>query len=85
MSNNTFTVIKIDNSYALRVPKKYIEDVKLQSGQKTTIGLPTPHKSGQDQAKSYYVSCKRVKSSKMPKILWHGNVSYVKIDFYLVE
>lgn len=42
MSNYIVTVIKTGNSYALRVPKKYIDDAKLQLGQKTTIGLPSP-------------------------------------------
>lgn len=40
MSNYSVTVIKTGNSYALRVPKKYVEDARLVLGQKTTISLP---------------------------------------------
>jgi antitoxin component of MazEF toxin-antitoxin module len=40
MSKYTATVIKTGNSYALRVPKKYVEDAQLELGQKTTIQLP---------------------------------------------
>jgi antitoxin component of MazEF toxin-antitoxin module len=42
MSNYITTVIKTGNSYALRVPKKYVEDAKLKLGQKATIQLPIP-------------------------------------------
>jgi antitoxin component of MazEF toxin-antitoxin module len=42
MSNYVATVIKTGNSYALRVPKKYVEDARLELGQKATIQLPTP-------------------------------------------
>lgn len=42
MSNYIATVIKTGNSYALRVPKKYVEDAQLELGQKATIQLPTP-------------------------------------------
>lgn len=38
MSNYTATVIKSGNSYALRVPKEYIDAKKLKLGQK--VGLP---------------------------------------------
>jgi len=41
MSKYTATVIKTGNSYALRVPKKYVEDAKLKLGQKADIELPT--------------------------------------------
>ena len=40
MSIYSTTVIKTGNSYALRVPKQYIEDAKLQLGQKVSIPLP---------------------------------------------
>jgi antitoxin component of MazEF toxin-antitoxin module len=40
MNKYTVTVIKTGNSYALRVPKKYVEDARLKSGQKTVITLP---------------------------------------------
>ena len=40
MNKYTATVIKTGNSYALRVPKKYVEDAQLKSGQKTVIALP---------------------------------------------
>lgn len=42
MSKYITTVIKTGNSYALRVPKKYIQDAQLKLGQKAAIGLPTP-------------------------------------------
>src|SRR5260370_942683 len=42
MSNYIATVIKTGNSYALRVPKKYVEDAQLKLGKKATIQLPTP-------------------------------------------
>lgn len=42
MSNYIATVIKTGNSYALRIPKKYVEDAQLELGQKATIQLPTP-------------------------------------------
>jgi antitoxin component of MazEF toxin-antitoxin module len=42
MNKYTATVIKTGNSYALRVPKRYVEDAQLKSGQKTTITLPIP-------------------------------------------
>ncbi|MGD8373405.1 MAG: hypothetical protein PVI21_00935 [Candidatus Woesebacteria bacterium] len=42
MNTYTATVIKTGNSYALRVPKKYVEDAQLKSGQKTSIALPLP-------------------------------------------
>jgi antitoxin component of MazEF toxin-antitoxin module len=42
MSNYVTTVIKTGNSYALRVPKQYIEDAQLELGQKATIQLPVP-------------------------------------------
>lgn len=40
MSNYTATVIKTGNSYALRVPKSYIENAKLTLGQKVQINTP---------------------------------------------
>lgn len=42
MNKYTATVIKTGNSYALRVPKKYVEDAQLKSGQKAVIALPIP-------------------------------------------
>lgn len=42
MHKYTATVIKTGNSYALRVPKKYVEDAQLKSGQKAVIALPIP-------------------------------------------
>jgi antitoxin component of MazEF toxin-antitoxin module len=53
MSNYIATVIKTGNSFALRVPKKYVEDGGLRLGQKATIQLPIPqprqnHKRIQD-------------------------------------
>ena len=42
MNKYTATVIKTGNSYALRVPKKYVEDAHLESGQKAVITLPIP-------------------------------------------
>ena len=40
MSTYSTTVIKTGNSYALRVPKKYVEDANLELGQKVQIALP---------------------------------------------
>jgi hypothetical protein len=40
MSNYTATIIKTGNSYALRVPKSYIENAKLKLGQKVQISAP---------------------------------------------
>ena len=40
MSNYTATIIKTGNSYALRVPKSYIENAKLELGQKVQISAP---------------------------------------------
>lgn len=40
MSNYIATIIKTGNSYALRVPKSYVENAKLVLGQKVQIGAP---------------------------------------------
>lgn len=40
MSTYIATVFKSGNSYALRVPKKYIEEGNLELGQKAIIQLP---------------------------------------------
>lgn len=40
MNSYTATVIKTGNSHALRVPKKYVEDYKLSSGDKILIDAP---------------------------------------------
>ncbi len=40
MSNYIATIIKTGNSYALRVPKSYVENAKLKLGQKVQIGAP---------------------------------------------
>ena len=42
MNKYTSTVIRTGNSYALRVPKQYIDDAKLKLGQKAAIQLPIP-------------------------------------------
>ncbi len=42
MNKYTTTVIRTGNSYALRVPKQYIDDANLKLGQKATIQLPIP-------------------------------------------
>ena len=42
MNKYTTTVIKTGNSYALRVPKQYINDAQLKLGQKADIQLPVP-------------------------------------------
>ena len=51
MSNYIVTVIKTGNSYALRVPKKYVDDARLKLGQKAAIALPSPTTPKQDRAK----------------------------------
>lgn len=40
MNKYLTTVIRTGNSYALRVPKQYIVDAKLELGQKAAIQLP---------------------------------------------
>ena len=50
MSKYIVTVIKTGNSYALRVPKAYIEDAKLALGDKADLALPQLHKA-QDREK----------------------------------
>lgn len=40
MNKYTATIIKTGNSYALRVPKSYIENAKLELGQKVQIASP---------------------------------------------
>lgn len=40
MSKYTVTVIKTGNSYALRVPKAYVDNAKLTLGQKIQLGKP---------------------------------------------
>lgn len=40
MSNYKATVIKTGNSYALRVPKRYVEDAKLSLGDKVSVDMP---------------------------------------------
>jgi antitoxin component of MazEF toxin-antitoxin module len=40
MNKYIATVIKTGNSYALRVPKKYIDDSALTLGQKVQVGNP---------------------------------------------
>jgi len=40
MRNYTATVIKTGNSYALRVPKKYVDENNLHQGQKVQVGIP---------------------------------------------
>lgn len=40
MSKYTATIIKTGNSYALRVPKAYIDDARLKLGQKVQVSSP---------------------------------------------
>lgn len=40
MSNYTATVIKTGNSYALRVPKAYVDNANLELGQKIQVAEP---------------------------------------------
>jgi putative transposon-encoded protein len=54
MNSYTMTVIKTGNSYALRVPKRYIDDARLSLGQKASIALPTIE-SGQDRDKIQHI------------------------------
>ncbi len=49
MNTYTATVIKTGNSYALRVPKKYVEDAELVLGQKIQVGNPLPDIQSQDR------------------------------------
>jgi antitoxin component of MazEF toxin-antitoxin module len=50
MNSYTVTVIKTGNSYALRVPKSYIEDADLSLGDKADVALPQK-RTPQDRAK----------------------------------
>ncbi len=50
MNKYSTTVIRTGNSYALRVPKQYINDANLKLGQKATIQLPIPEVK-QDRAR----------------------------------
>lgn len=49
MNKYTATVIKTGNSYALRVPKKYVEDAELVLGQKIQVSDPLPDTQSQDR------------------------------------
>lgn len=40
MRTYTATVTKTGNSYALRVPKQYVEDAQLELGQKIQVSAP---------------------------------------------
>ena len=51
MSKYIATVIKTGNSYALRVPKAYIDDAKLVLGQKVEVREPLPLPKKQDRAR----------------------------------
>lgn len=42
MSKYTATIIKTGNSYALRVPKAYVEEANLVLGQKVQLDRPQP-------------------------------------------
>lgn len=48
MSKYKATIIKTGNSYALRVPKAYIEDAQLQLGQKVQVEQPVPEPEQND-------------------------------------
>ncbi len=50
MSRYTVTLIKTGNSYALRVPKQYVDDNNLREGQKVSIEKPVVERK-QDNAK----------------------------------
>jgi hypothetical protein len=49
MNKYTVTVIKTGNSYALRVPKKYVENAELVLGQKIQVSDPLPDAQSQDR------------------------------------
>lgn len=49
MSNYKVTVIKTGNSYALRVPKAYVDDARLKLGQKIQVGGPIVSPKAQDR------------------------------------
>ncbi len=50
MSNYIATVIKTGNSYALRVPKAYVEAGELKLGQKVRLDEPQPYKTQDPEA-----------------------------------
>lgn len=51
MSKYIATVIKTGNSYALRVPKAYVDDANLKLGQKVQVDKPQPTQKKQDKEK----------------------------------
>ncbi len=48
MNKYTATVIKTGNSYALRVPKNYVDDAHLELGQKVQVTSPITAPKKQD-------------------------------------
>jgi antitoxin component of MazEF toxin-antitoxin module len=48
MNSYTATVIKTGNSYALRVPKAYVDNAHLALGQKVQVGTPLKATAKQD-------------------------------------
>jgi antitoxin component of MazEF toxin-antitoxin module len=48
MNSYIATVIKTGNSYALRVPRAYVENAHLELGQKVQIGVPAKDTGKQD-------------------------------------
>ena len=48
MNKYTATVIKTGNSYALRVPKNYVDDAHLELGQKVQVASPVMAVKKQD-------------------------------------
>ena len=49
MNKYIATVIRTGNSYALRVPKSYVDNYELILGQKIVVGNPLPNIQSQDR------------------------------------
>lgn len=59
------TVIRTGNSFALRVPKQYVEDAKLAPGEKVQLGLPTKQRAHDHQktariVEKQFTNCMRI-------------------------
>ncbi len=64
MNKYTATVIKTGNSYALRVPKRYVDDASLVLGQKVEVSnpLPVPHSQDRDAIKKAIRNLQKIKA-----------------------
>ena len=84
MSNYIATVIKTGNSYALRVPKEYIDKSKLSLGQKVQVGEPTlvPIKHDPKAIKQAIKNLQKVGAYKSITTLSLGSERLEKISLF---